>query len=510
MSTKPLLDSRYVPIVFSFFILALSIACSSNNPDATTGTTLQKSQGRLLVASDTHDQLQVIDLSQSMIESKIHTFSKSPSLIASPSGSYALIAQSSGNKVDLMKMGASVSIVESTSTTPSTTDSHAGHAHKSSIDSRKISRLEKTDTTESVSSSSVEQLDFNLTGDNLMTVISKGDWLSVQFNNKVTLISEDDLSSNLKSINTSHVYNHTSIFPGIPLDEEHLALGTKVVEIKEVGTTVHEGSNISGNNLSSSNIISATRATEGLGLYGTDIGILMVKKHIESGNTAWEDFIVNYPSVLESQIFLAEDHHDKTEAHGSEHEDEHDEVSKNKRALLWATHDALSHAFVHIGYENHSAGIYLFEAKDLEPDSASNPWTLLEDTSSNSVRPIKMTIGKVHNEISKTDSYLLLILMSNGNLRICDASDEGKFLRVISNVITPITDFHVGEGNFPGLATGNNKAFIGDPKTNAITQIDLNSFTVELSWSVSSKPNHILYLGESSKVSHSISAHSHD
>lgn len=515
---KSLLFKSHKAKALLLLVLLFSIACSSNDPSPTTGTTSVKTKGRLLIGTDTATSLNVLDLEQSAVETQSKTFSKAPVLLASPEGNYAFVVQSSGNKVNILKMGASVSTT-ATTTTSSTTAGHEGHSHKPKLKPRygaghdhgaesTASSSSSTESSSTSSTSSVETLEMALTGENLGISVSKGKFITFQFKNTVSVVSEENLEKN--TINEKVVYTITSTWPGVPMDSEHLAIGGNVVEIAD-GASLHSAANTTVKSIVSSNVLSATRAAEGVALFGTKQGVVVVKKHTESGNLVWEDFIVNYPEVPESQIFLAEGHtHAKPDieilAEEEHSEDEHKEVEENRAATGWATHDALGHAFVHLTHENHSAGVYLMEIGSEEENEASK-LEYLADTSSSTVRPVALDIAFFENS-DHVQKYYLLILMSNGDLRIHDAKDEGKFLKVITGVTAAVTDFHAGEGNYPGLSSGLGKVYVGNPSTNQIHQIDLTSYTTELTWSVDQKPNQLLLLGQST-LSTSTESHDH-
>lgn len=509
MNKKLYLHNKCTSWLFLVIGLLISFACSSSNPEPTSGSSFAKSKGRLLIASEASSAMQIIDLEQSTLESNSKTFSTASTLTVSPEGQFAFVAQTSGNKVDLLKMGTSTSTT-STTTTSSSTDSH-GHSHKARFGAghdhgteSSASSTDSSSTSSSTSTSSVTELDLSITGAGLKRVVAKGQWIAVQFNNEVIALSEETLESNINSLTQTPFNRLTTTFPGIPLDEEHMALAGNVIEISD-GTVVSAGGNASANLLVSDNILSATRSQEGTGLYGTDQGVLVVAKHTESGNTVWEDFMVAYPEIPENQIFLAGEHdHEGEEESHTEGEDEHKEVEENRVIREWATNDALGHAFAHFTHENHSAGIYLFEVGE-----ETGTWTYLDGTSNSLTRPVAMEIAQITNS-DNSKSYHLLVLMSNGNLRIYDAKDEGKFLRTITGLTTALSDFHAGEGNYPGLAAGLNKAYIGDPSNNYIHQFNLTTFQTELTWVVSNKPNELLFLGESTLSESSSSTHSHD
>jgi hypothetical protein len=184
--------------------------------------------------------------------------------------------------------------------------------------------------------------------------------------------------------------------------------------------------------------------------------------------------------------------------------------------------DGLGHAFAHLTHENHSAGVYIVEAQGLEETSdLTNVFGYLAGTSSPTERPVAMSLVTLHEEEehheeegateeAHTDTKYLLILMSSGNLRIHDAVNEGAHVRTIDSLITPVTDFHAGENNLPGMTAGFGKVFVGNPSNNAIHQIDLKSFKEELSWSLSAKPNRLLLMGESTLGESSGHDHDHD
>lgn len=494
---KPPYSSRYrIPLVLlsSLVTLYFSIACSgSDDASPTTGTSSQKVEGRLLIASETESSVAVIDLEQSALESSMKSYSSSPTLIASPEGNFAFVMQSSGNRVDVLEMGDSVSI---TSETEESEEDDHGHDHGKP-------RLSGED--ESESTTSVSTVDLSLTGENLGYVVSKGEWMTFQFQDKVYVLSEEDLENNLNSITQSVLHEKVSVFPGIPLDSEHIALGANVFEIEE-DTQLHTSTNVTALGLTSDNILSATRPAEGVALYGTDQGLLLVCEHTESGNVEWEDFFVPYPSILEENIFLASGHEHEEGEEEEEGEDEHEEVMENTVATDWATHDGLGHAFAHLTHEDHSAGIYLIEASTLEEDEVADAWEFLAGSSNSSYRPVAITIAKMpeeeheEGEEEHADEYRLLILTSEGHLRIHDAVDEGSLITIIENVIPAVTDFHEGEGNLPGLTSGLGKVYIGDPSSNEIHQIDLINYSIELTWVSDLSPNALLFLGESSQA----------
>jgi hypothetical protein len=448
-------------------------------------------------------------------------------MIISPEGQFALMVQSSGNRVDLLKMGTSV--VASTEESSSGTDDH-GHDHgkprlagdhdhgsESSSDS---SNSESSST----STSSVDQVDISITGDGLGHVVARGQWMSVQFSDKIVVIAEEDLENKLNSISETIVHeivssdNFSKSLPAVPMDEEHIAIGNWIFEIKEngMGANLNTGSNVTANGLVSANILSATRSGEGTALFGTDQGLLVVGKHTESGNVEWEDLMVPYPTVAEANIFLAEEH-DHGEGEEEAGHDEHEEVEENRAASEWATMDGLGHAFAHLTHEDHSAGIYLVEAEGKEEPSEVS-FEYLDGTSSSSSRPMLMTIVTLHEEEEHeeeeeeehTETQYLLILMSSGNLRVHDAVNEGAFVRTLDSVISPITDFHAGENNLPGMSAGLGKVFIGDPSSNEVHQIDLETFQAELTWNLSMTPNRLLLMGESTMSEGSGTTHDHD
>lgn len=508
----------FTPLLMGGLTLFWALACSTSNPNPTSGTSSTRTNGRILASSETGSALYVLDLQQGLVETQTISVSASPELVISPEGQFALVAQASGNKVDIMKMGTSTATSSSTTTESSTESDDHGHSHgKPRFSSSSSSSTSSSDTSSS-SSSSVTQVDLSITGTGLGHVVARGQWMAVQFASKVVAVAEEDLENKLNSISESIVYQITTTLPGVPMDEEHIALGNKVVEIKD-GTVLHSGANISGNAILSSNILSLTRSGEGTALFGTDQGLLVVGKYTESGNTVWEDLMVPYPTPSESQIFLAEDEHGheegEEESDEEEHGDEHEEVEENRAVTEWAALDGLGHAFAHLTHESHSVGVYRVEAEGLESDSnLSSVFTYLEGTSSTNARPLALRIIKIHEEEEgdeeHSDTIYLLILMSDGSLRIHDAANEGAFVRTISSVITPVTDFHAGENNLPGMTAGLGKVFIGDPSTNKIHQIDLETFQTELTWNLGTSPNRLLLMGESTLSESSSDSHDHN
>jgi len=511
MKKKHVLSRKRPPVLILgglSLLLCLSLACSSGDGTPTSGTSSQKTEARLLIGSETEAAVGVIDLEQSALESSTKSYSSAPEMIASPEGQFAFMVQSSGNRVDVLKMGTSVAITDSSTEAASEADDD-GHDHGHDHGKPRAS----SDSEESSSAtSSVVSVSLSLTGENLGRVVSKGEWISFQFDNKVYVLSEEGLESQLDSLTESPLYEKASQLPGVPLDAEHIALGANVFEIME-DTQVHGSANVVALSLTSDNILSATRSTEGIALFGTDQGVLLVCKHTESGNTEWEDFMVPYPTIVEENIYLASDHDHEGEEE-DESVDEHDEVAENVIATQWASHDALGHAFAHLTHETHSAGIYLIEASTLEEDSVQEAWTYIDGTSDASARPVAMTIAKMpeaeHEEDEEhVDEYRLLILMSSGNLRIHDAVEEGAFIAELSGVVASVEDFHEGEGNFPGLTAGLGKVYVGDPSRHLIHQIDLSTLSIELTWSSDLSPNRLLLLGESSRAEGE-SDHDHD
>jgi hypothetical protein len=77
-------------------------------------------------------------------------------------------------------------------------------------------------------------------------------------------------------------------------------------------------------------------------------------------------------------------------------------------------------------------------------------------------------------------------------------------------VIAPVSDFHAGENNLPGMTAGFGKVFVGDPSNNEIHQIDLESFETELTWSLETTPNRLLLMGESTLGESSEDSHDHN
>lgn len=498
-------------------VLGFSLACSSSDSTPTSGDASTKTKARLLVASETTAGVQVIDLEQSSMESQAKSYVAGPTLVASPEGNFGFVVQTSGNRVNILKKGTSTAA--STSTTTATTDAHghqhkarfaAGHDHGTTTTTSEASAASSSTTT-----SSVEEVSYSITGQNLGMVVSKGQWVSFQFQDKVVTMAEESLENNLNSVTeplSSVTYSLNGQFPGVPLDSAHMALGGNVYHIS-THELEHSSSTISANGLVSANVLSATRSAEGLALFGTDQGLLLVCKHTETGNVQWEDFFISYPTVAESQIYLAGGHdHDHDATAVTTGVDEHAEVEAHRAATQWATHDALGHAFVHLTHETHSAGVYLLEAQTVESNSPANAWEYIAGTSSANVRPVNMGIAKMELTVSgnHVDAYRLLILMSDGSLRVHDAANEGVLLTVIPNVIQAVTDFHPGEGNFPGLSFGLGKAYVGDPKALQIHQIDLSTNQIELTWTTSSKPNQLLVLGESSLAESAAHQHKPD
>ena len=505
----------------------LALACSSSNPDPTTGGTSTLTKGRVLATSETGTSIYVLDLEQGIVETQAKSVSSAAKMIISPEGKYSFMAQASGNRVDIFKMGTSTT-ASATSETSAAVDEH-GHNHKPRFSgdhdhgTTVTTSSGASSTTSSTSTSSVDLVDMSITGTGLGQVVARGKWVAVQFAEEVVVVAEDDFE-NIKSNSISETIdvvhkistpNQIKGMPGVPMDEEHIAIGNWVFEIEDntSGANLSYGKNSSANALLSSNILTATRSGEGTALFGTDQGLLVVGKHSESGNVEWEDLMVSYPTVPESQIFLSEghDHEEGEEEVVEEHGDEHEEVMEHRSATQWATMDGLGHAFVHLTHESHSAGIYLVEAEGLEEDSdLTKVFEYIDGTSSTSERPVGMTIVTLHEEVESADKKYLLILMSSGNLRIHDAANEGAFVKSIESLITPVTDFHVGENNLPGMTAGLGKVFVGDPSTNSIHQIGLKSFQVELSWKLSIKPNRLLLMGESTLSEGSNAAHDHD
>ena len=507
----------------------LALACSSSNPDPTTGAASTRSNGRVLVSSETGTEVYVLDLQQSLVETQSKPIANASEMIISPEGKYAFLAQASGNRVDIFKIGTSVAAT--TSEADSGLDEH-GHNHgKPRLAADDEHNHGTTDTSSGssnsdsnlTSTSSVDQINMSITGKGLGQVVARGKWVAVQFAEEVVVIAEDNFensnSINQSIVNTIAAPTQIKGIPGVPMDEEHIAIGNWVFEIENntTGTNLSYGKNASANALLSSNVLSATRSGEGTALYGTDQGLLVVGKHTDSGNVEWEDLMVSYPTILEAQIFLAEEHaHNKEEAE-EEHDDEHAEVIENRSATQWATMDGLGHAFAHLTHENHSAGIYLIEAEGLEEDSdLTNVFEYLEGTSGANERPVRMSLVVVHGEEvaeeeeDHSDTKYLLILMSSGNLRVHDAANEGAFVKTLDSLITPVTDFHAGENNLPGMTAGLGKIFVGDPSTNAVHQIDLKTLQVELNWSLGTKPNRLLLMGESTLGESSTQSHDHE
>jgi hypothetical protein len=365
-------------------------------------------------------------------------------------------------------------------------------------------------------------MEIAITGKNLTHVVARGQWIAMQFDDKVVVLAEDDLENKIDSINESIFYEIPESLPGVPIDEEHIAIGNKVFEIAD-GANLHWGINASANALMSSNILSATRSGEGTVLFGTDQGLLVVGKHTETVEVEWVDLMVPYPTLTDEQIFIVEDDH----GHGEDDEDhghgegEHEEVEEHRAATEWATMDGLGHAFVHLTHESHSAGVYLVEAEGLESDGdLSAVFEYLSETSGPNVRLVAMSLVKLHEEHEgeeeeedgedHQDTVYLLLLMSDGSLRIHNAVEEGAYITKIDNVIAPMTDFHEGENNYPGMTVGFGKVFIGDPASNEVHQIDLKSFGLEQTWSLGTKPNRLQLMGESTLSEGSSHSHSHD
>jgi hypothetical protein len=516
-------------------LAVLALACSSSNPDPTSGATSTRSKGRVLVSSETGTDVYVLDLEQAIVETQSKSVANASEMIISPEGKYAFMVQASGNRVDIFKMGTSA-VASSSEEADSGLDEH-GHDHgkprlaaEDEHDHGSSESSSESSESSSTSTSSVDQVDIAITGEGLGQVVARGKWVAIQFAEEVVVIAEDDFensnSINQSIVNTIVAPTQIKGIPGVPMDEEHIAIGNWVFEIENntTGTNLSSGKNASANALLSSNVLSATRSGEGTALYGTDQGLLVVGKHTESGNVEWEDLMVSYPTVPEAQIFLAEEHDHDEEEGEEEHGDEHEEVIEHRSATQWATMDGLGHAFAHLTHENHSAGMYLVEAEGLEEDSdLTNVFEYLVGTSSASERPVAMSIVVLHEEEEHhdevegeeeeeehTDTKYLLILMSSGNLRVHDAANEGAFVKTIDALITPVTDFHAGENNLPGMTAGLGKVFVGDPSTNAIHQIDLKSLKEELSWSLGTKPNRLLLMGESTLGESSSQSHDHD
>lgn len=519
------LNKLFLPLLLGGVTTVLSLACATSDPNPTTGdASTRSSGGRLLAASETGTSVYVIDLEQGVVEASAKSVLNSAEMVISPEGRYAFLVQPSGNRVDVMKVGTSVSA--SSGEESSELDEH-GHDHgkprfSGDHDHGSESSSDSSGEESSSSSSSVDQVDISITGEGLGDVIARGKWVATQFAGEVVVIAEDDLENNKsnsisETIDVVHKIttagNRIAGFPGVPMDEEHIAIGNWVFEIEDntTGANLFSGNfNAAANALLSSNILSATRSGEGTALFGTDQGLLIVGKHTESGNVEWVDLLVDYPVVAEANIFLAGDHdHEKPRFAGG---DEHEEVEENRAATEWATMDGLGHAFVHLTHEDHSAGIYLVEAEGLEADSfTGNVFEYLPGTSSNSSRPLCMSIISVHSEEEHhdeeeeeeeeehehSDSHYLLILMSSGNLRIHDAGNEGAHLKTLTSLISPVEDFHEGENNLPGMSAGFGKVFVGDPASSQLHQIDLESFSVELTWNLETTPNRILVMGES-------------
>ena len=532
------------------FLLAL--ACSTSDPSPTSGdASTRSSGGRLLAVSETGTSVYVVDLEQGIVETDAMSLSNAVEMVISPEGQYAFMVQASGNRVDVMKVGTSTSV--STEEDSGDDEDDHGHSHgkarfSDGHDHGSESSSESSDA-ESISSSgsSVDTVDISITGDGLGKVVARGPWVATQFHHEVVVVGEDDLESSLSNsitevvdvVHTIETEGHAiEGFPGVPMDEEHIAIGNWVFEIEDndSGANLHQGSSAAANLLESGNILSASRSGEGTALFGTDQGLLVLGKHTEEDEVEWVDLMVPYPEVAEAQIFLAEEHHhdEDEEEHDDEeeeHGDEHEEVEEHRAATAWATMDGLGHAFVHLTHEEHSAGVYLVEAEGLEEDSdLTTVFEYLDGTSSSSVRPVSMSIVTLHGEEEHhdededehddeeegdeeeehSDTSYFLILMSSGDLRIHDAANEGAFVRTISSVISPVTDFHEGENNLPGMSAGLGKVFVGDATTNEVHQIDLESFQVELTWNLGTTPNRLLLMGESTLSEGHDDDHDHD
>jgi hypothetical protein len=487
------------PILLFASVLSLALACSSSNPNPAGGLASQKTNGRLLVSSETGTSVQIIDLQQSIVEAAPKSFDHSHRLVASPGGQFAFVVQASGNRVDLLKMGTSTAV-----STESTTTSGDGHNHKPRYHTgTEAAAVTTTASTSNSSSSSVDAVDYSITGEGLKSVVARGQWIAIQFKDKVVALSEENLESKSNSITESIVKEFTSPFPGIAIDEEHIALGANVFNLSSGGNVFQSSANLSASFLVGANILSATRASEGIAIYGTDQGVWLVHFHSEPNRS--HDSLIAYPSANESQIFLAEAHDHEGEEH-HEGEDLHEEVMAHLAASTWASRDGLEHCFAHLSHAEHSAGVYLFEAGHSE-----DRWTYLADTSSANVRPVAMELAKFEEENSEgehLDQFRLLILMSDGSLRIHDGADEGTFITSIPAVVSPITDFHSGEGNYPGLAAGLGKVYIGDPTKKLVTQMDLRTHHIDFTWQVTQAPNQLLFLGEST-LAEETAAHTH-
>lgn len=492
------------PYLLLLLIITLSLACSTNDPPASgfDSSSKEKVSGRLILASETSTALEIIDLEQGALETSAVTLNASPLLVPSPEGQFLFAVESSANRVSTFKQGTSTSTTSSSTTT--TSESDDGHNHGKAISryqsddghdhgSEESESTSSESTTSTTTTSSVDTLSFSITGTTPASIVSKGSWVSIYFegDSKIHSINEEDLESKIDSVTEDLIKTITSTSPGVNLDDEHIALGGTVAEIED-GTVQHNST------ATYTGIVSASRIKSGVAVFGCNEGVLVVCSHSES-STGWEDFIISRPTIEEANIFLAEGEHDHDEEESDEEEDEHDEVIENAIATEWATHDALGHGFAHLTHEEHSAGIFIVEANE-EDDSEME---LIEGTVSSTVRPVAF-------EIDNEGKYLI-ILMSDGSLRKHDASDEGKLIATKSNLFSAITDFHEGEGNLPGLTAGLDKIYIGDPSTQQVHQLDIDTLEVELTWNVGRKPNRLALLGASRKVTSTTSdTHDHD
>jgi Tol biopolymer transport system component len=89
------------PLLLGGSLAIFSLACSSSNPEPTSGAAVTRSEGRVLASSETGTDVYVLDLEQGLIETQSKSLSNASEMIISPEGNYALMSQSSGNRVDI-------------------------------------------------------------------------------------------------------------------------------------------------------------------------------------------------------------------------------------------------------------------------------------------------------------------------------------------------------------------------------------------------------------------------
>ena len=466
---------RQPPLWLAISALGLALACSSNNPpaDGFNASSSTKSKGRLVVATSESTSAQVIDLELGQVEASPLTLASAPMLAVSADGSTLFAVQPSSNLTEIFKMGASIA---SPATASTTVDAHAGHSHKP----RENATTEASSTTTitgASSASSVERVNLRITGQGpVLPVVGDHQTAFYHSVSGKTVVWRQDF---INSINEASAIEIAGFGPGVPFEKDEVVFAANIYSL---ASGKFEDLNALSTNVTLP--VSAARVGETSFVFGTAEGVIIVR-HDHATETWSRELLARKTDIDHATLY-----------HGHSGVDTaHAQMVVDKAVVSqWITHPSLPHAFAHLSRSAHSAGIYLVEV-----EAGATGWERIDGTSAESYYPVA-------SALDESGEYLV-ILLSNGKVRLHDAHDEGKFLLERSVVSAMDTDFlnepvasvtteHSHDQALPpGLAVGLGKIFVGDTQRNLVHQLDLKTLKSELTWKVDSHPERLALLG---------------